>query len=212
MQISDPCTILQENIQESVTLADQTGTTALLAFGANLPFDGMLPAETIRAAAAALETELAAKVRLGPLFGTPCFPPGSGPDYTNACARMTLSRGLAPALLLAALHRIEARHGRTRDRRWGMRTLDIDLLAMGCLIEPDAATQDHWRDLPPDQQATATPDRLILPHPRLQDRAFVLVPLACVAPDWTHPRLGVDVATLLSRLPAADVQAVTLLD
>jgi 2-amino-4-hydroxy-6-hydroxymethyldihydropteridine diphosphokinase len=58
--------------------------------------------------------------------------------------------------------------------------------------------------LPPDQQRLQTPDRLILPHPRLQDRAFVLVPLADVAPDWRHPVLGLTVAQMLARLPAAD--------
>jgi 2-amino-4-hydroxy-6-hydroxymethyldihydropteridine diphosphokinase len=50
---------------------------------------------------------------------------------------------------------------------------------------------------------------LILPHPRLQDRAFVLVPLADVAPDWVHPRLALTVAQMLAALPPEDVAAVT---
>jgi 2-amino-4-hydroxy-6-hydroxymethyldihydropteridine diphosphokinase len=106
------------------------------------------------------------------------------------------------------LHDIETRFGRRRAQRWGMRTLDIDLLAMGDSVLPDADTQDRWRNLPPDAQIGATPGELILPHPRLQDRAFVLVPLADVAPDWVHPRLGLTVRDMLAALPQADRDAV----
>ena len=56
------------------------------------------------------------------------------------------------------------------------------------------------------------PDRLILPHPRLQDRAFVLVPLADVTPDWCHPVLGLTVAEMLAALPQADRDAVTAVE
>jgi 2-amino-4-hydroxy-6-hydroxymethyldihydropteridine diphosphokinase len=113
------------------------------------------------------------------------------------------------ASILARLHVVEARFGRERAQRWGMRTLDIDLLAMGDSVLPDPETQDRWRLLPPEDQIRATPDQLILPHPRLQDRAFVLVPLADVAPDWVHPRTGLSVRQMLAALPAEDRDAVT---
>ncbi len=137
------------------------------------------------------------------LFRTPCFPAGAGPDYVNAAIR--IDSAAAPRDILARLHAIEARHGRTRVQRWGMRTLDLDLLAVGDLVVPDAATQGEWRALPPDLQRMRAPDDLILPHPRLQDRAFVLVPLADVAPDWVHPVTGLSVTALRDRLPAADL-------
>jgi len=139
-------------------------------------------------------------------FATPCFPKGAGPDYVNAAISVTTTGD--PQAALASLHRIEAHFGRVRDQRWGMRTLDLDLLAIGQTILPDRATYLAWQGLPPQAQATAVPDQLILPHPRLQDRAFVLVPLADIAPNWVHPVLNQTTTQLCAALPRADVAAV----
>lgn len=89
-----------------------------------------------------------------------------------------------------------------------MRTLDLDLLALGDSVLPDRATQEGWASLPLADQSRLAPDRLVLPHPRLQDRAFVLVPLARVAPGWRHPVTGLTVADMLAALPQADREAV----
>lgn len=181
----------------------------LVAFGANLPFDGSPPAETLSRAAEALAGEGLTLLALSRFFATPCFPAGAGPDYVNSAAMFQSESEDDLASILARLHAVEARFGRKRAQRWGMRTLDIDLLAMGDSVLPDAATQDRWRLLPSEAQIGSTPDQLILPHPRMQDRAFVLVPLADVAPDWVHPRTGLSVRQMLAALPAEDRDAVT---
>ncbi len=172
-------------------------TLALVALGSNLGWGGRAPAEIMGAA-------MEEVARLGHpawpsrLWRSPAWPPG-GPKYVNAV--MTLETELPPEALLAALHEIEARHGRERGERWGARTLDLDLLAWGEAVRPDAATQGDWRALPPDRQGQEAPDRLILPHPRMQDRGFVLGPLLEVAPNWRHPLIGRTVREMLDALP-----------
>jgi len=111
----------------------------------------------------------------------------------------------SPEALLDLLHEIEEAFGRTRTARWEARVLDLDLIALGQAVRPDAETQAQWRALPLDRAAQETPGTLILPHPRLQERAFVLVPLADVAPDWRHPLTGESVREMLEALPAEDL-------
>jgi len=185
----------------------------LVALGANLPNDATIPArqpaETLFAALSDLSAEGAPPRAVSRFYATPCFPVGAGPDYVNAVAELAPHADLGPDELLALLHRIEARHGRHRlsqrtEARWAGRTLDLDLLAMGATLLPDPETHGLWRGLAPDDQARVAPDRLILPHPRLADRAFVLVPLCDIAPDWCHPATGQSARQMLADLPATD--------
>ena len=93
--------------------------------------------------------------------------------------------------------------GRKRVVRWGARTLDLDLIGMGATVLPDAKTHQYWREMPLEMQKTVTPDELILPHPRLAERAFVLVPMMDVASDWCHPVTGLTIRAMHDALSDA---------
>ena len=140
------------------------------------------------------------------LFATPCFPAGFGPDFVNAVALVETT--LAPAAILTRLHAVEADFRRKREKRWGPRTLDLDLVSVGATILPDRATQRYWMDLPAEQQRKQVPEQLILPHPRLQDRAFVLIPMARLVPEWKHPVTGNTVNQMVAALPEAEKAAI----
>jgi 2-amino-4-hydroxy-6-hydroxymethyldihydropteridine diphosphokinase len=105
-------------------------------------------------------------------------PPSGQPDYVNGVARLWGAG--EPAALLAMLHAIEAAAGRERGVRNAARTLDLDLLAVDDIV------------------LEGGPGGLVLPHPRLHLRGFVLAPLADVAPDWVHPLLHRSAAEMLA--------------
>lgn len=184
--------------------------TALIAFGSNrFSFHGDEKETLIWAAGQVARLSLSPP-HTSRLYATPAFPAGAGPDFVNAVMR--IETDLAPQDILTALHAIEADAQRERQVRWGQRTLDLDLIAVGQQVLPDLAGYEEWRKLPLDQQAKLAPEGLILPHPRLQDRGFVLVPLCDVAPDWQHPVLGLTVRQMCAALPAKDRHDVVPID
>jgi len=153
--------------------------TALLAIGANIAGAWGGPRETLtrlpgELSALGIEVEAASA-----LYTTPPFGPVDQPEFLNGALRVIT--GLAPLSLLAVLKALERSAGRTEGVRWGPRPLDIDIIAYG-------------------ERRIAVPGRLTVPHPGLAQRAFVLRPLADVAPDWRHPVTGATVAEMLARL------------
>jgi 2-amino-4-hydroxy-6-hydroxymethyldihydropteridine diphosphokinase len=182
-----------------------SGQLHLIALGANLPSAAGPPRATLEAALALLAARGFAVAARSRWRRTPAFPPGSGPDYVNGAAALASpgDPGLpgGPEAVLEALHAVERALGRDRRRRWEARVCDLDLLASGDAVLPDRATAEAWMRLAPAEASRRTPPRLILPHPRLHERGFVLAPLADFAPDWVHPLLGLSVRELLERLP-----------
>ena len=105
------------------------------------------------------------------------------PDYINGCALLDLY--LTPQLLLETLLSIENQFGRVRSQRFGPRLLDLDILLY-------------------DELILDTPT-LVLPHPRMRQRAFVLVPLAEIAPNWVEPVSGKTIAELVQAVDCSGV-------
>jgi 2-amino-4-hydroxy-6-hydroxymethyldihydropteridine diphosphokinase len=163
-------------------------TLHLIALGANLPApDGACPRFTCEQALHRLAAlpGLTLQVR-SRWFSTAPVPPSDQPRFINGIVRLAGSAD--PAALIAALHQIEQEAGRTRGVLDAARTLDLDIIDMAGAI----------RDAPDP----------VLPHPRCHLRAFVLLPLRDVAPQWQHPRLKKSVSELISLLPAQDVRPV----
>ena len=181
-----------------------TSDKVYVAAGSNLAVGGSSPFCVLSRAFAALGKARLTPVQTSTVYRTPAVP--SGPDFANAVVEV--QSALAPDEIVARLHRVERAFERDRSQRWAARTLDLDLLAVGDRVLPDRATYEHWRSLPPEKQRLRAPERLILPHPRLQDRAFVLVPWAEIAPDFVPPALGRSVAELCRALPKAEVAAI----
>ncbi len=185
---------------------DKTLSKAVIALGANLSLRGCGPKVTLeRSLIAMAEAGLVIR-KTSRFFATPCFPAGAGPDYVNAA--VLIESDLTPQGVLDLLHRIEHDFERAREQRWGMRTLDLDLVCWDELVLPDDAEYQRWLTLPPEDQTKSAPEHLILPHPRLQDRAFVLVPMMDVAPDWRHPVLDRTVTQMVAALPPDEVAEV----
>jgi len=181
----------------------------LIAMGANLPSATGTALETLKKSLELFMSESLQVIRISEWFSTPAFPADSGPAFVNGA--VLLKTELTPEEVLSALHRIEAAMGRTRENRWEPRLCDLDLIAYDDFILPDIETFERWKTLDLTNQKTLTPDQLVLPHPRIQDRSFVLVPLNDIAPDWMHPVTGITVSEMLATIPEADLAEITVI-
>ncbi len=152
---------------------------AYIGLGANLGDPAGQLRRALEMLAALDEVEVA---RVSTFYLNPPLGPAGQPWYVNAVAQVKTR--LTPEELLRSLGRVEAALGRVRGERWGPRVIDLDLLLY-------------------DGEVISTPD-LVLPHPELHRRAFVLAPLAEIAPEAWHPGLQKSAAQLLAELDPAD--------
>jgi len=164
-------------------ITERSPVIAYLGLGANLgDSEGQLR-EALERLNAAEEVEV---TRVSTFYRNPPLGPPDQPWYVNAAARVRTRLG--PEELLRLLQQVETALGRVRGEHWGPRRLDLDLLLY-------------------NGEVIFAPD-LVVPHPEMHRRGFVLVPLAEIAPQAWHPVLGKSAVDLLAELNPADRAAV----
>lgn len=155
-----------------------------VALGANVPSAAGPPQATLRQALEAMPRHGIQVLAVSPFYRSEAWPNPADPPFVNAVAEVKTR--LLPGQLLKALLAIEKAFGRVRKRPNEPRTLDLDLIDYGGLVS-DA-------------------EQLMLPHPRMHERAFVLRPLADIAPAWRHPDTGEPISVLLGNVGEARLE------
>lgn len=154
----------------------------LIGVGSNIPGpQGATPRQNCHNALKLLEDSGVTIVRRSRWYRSSPIPPSDQPWFINGVVAVEAA-GLEPEPLLELLHQIELEFGRRRSQPNAPRPLDLDILDFdGRITSPDAS--------------------IVLPHPRMHQRAFVLMPLSEIAPEWRHPVIGDTVSELIAALP-----------
>jgi len=181
-------------------------TKCLISCGANISGPLGKPSETLKIVLEELRKRNLEVVRKSKLYSSLAFPDPKEPKYLNRCLELKVDFKAVDVLKL--LKQIENKMGRLEGSRWGSRSCDLDLLSFANQISPSTKVFDYWYKMPLEKQIVTKPNILLLPHPRLQDRAFVLKPLMEFAADWIHPVLNVSVKEMFNSLSKDDQDSV----
>ncbi len=170
---------LHFNALECSLLILQEAVLILIALGANLPSRFGEPEETLKAAIKAIVAEGLEVLKVSSIWLTAPVPASKQPWYRNAV--VSVQTNLNAGDLMRCLQKIEEDFGRERSVKNAPRALDLDILAFNHEVH--------------------TGHDCVVPHPRMHERAFVLMPLAEVAPTWRHPVLALSVQDLINEMP-----------
>ena len=181
----------------------------LISYGANLEGPFGPPRQTIYKALEKLRSKGFNILEQSKSYCSESFPNKNDPKYLNGCLKIEVD--LEPTEVLRQLKHIERRMGRLPGERWGARICDLDLLSVDSLVYPNIQIFNYWRNLCFKRQEKEKPNELLLPHPRIQDRAFVLRPLLDIAPNWKHPVLHLTVEEMFEHISKEKKRAVTLI-
>ena len=159
-----------------------------IALGSNLETKNMDRLEILNKALEYFPMFSISLVKVSSFWESKSYPNKNQPNFINAVSEVQSI--LNPHQTLCSLKKIEIILGRKVNSRWGSRVLDLDILAAGSLILPNLRIFNKWLKMPLEKQIQNQPNQLILPHPRIQDRLFVLKPLSEIDPNWIHPVLN----------------------
>ena len=182
-------------------------SAAFIALGSNSTLEGLSSLDLLKQAILEIHGSNLHLQAISRFFINPAYPIGSGPDFVNAVVQVRTHEKAEN--VMEFLHSIEKKFGRLRVKRWGERTLDLDLLAFGQTVAPNKSVYSYWHDLDLQNQKCKIPTDLILPHPRMHERAFVLIPLLDIAPYWIHPILNKTTNELCDNLSSEEISNLT---
>ena len=171
----------------------------IIALGANLNGSFGSPIKTLKMCIKKLQENDVIIEKKSSWYQSKAFPNPLDPPFVNRCLKVLTH--LEPLDFLDLISNIETELGRKRKKRWESRVCDIDILSNNQKILPNLDKFNYWYKMELYNQIVIKPKELIIPHPRIQEREFVLLPLLDIQPNWTHPILNKTVLQLCEELP-----------
>ncbi|MCC3860655.1 2-amino-4-hydroxy-6-hydroxymethyldihydropteridine diphosphokinase [Pseudemcibacter aquimaris] len=169
----------------------------LIGLGSNLTTDEFATSKEILEAAMDMLAQRGVEIlKRSAFYETEPVPKSDQPWFCNAVVSVETKMGAID--LLKLLHDIEHDLGRVRRKRWEARIIDLDLLSYNDEIFP---SRDEWES----EAQNINPEHAIIPHGRLHERDFVLIPMMDICPDWQHPVLGKTTEKMLAGQQSAGI-------